>query len=77
MEYKSNGRWRIFLLRATDPIKSWYWLWSWSKRQPLANMKAGQLDKKIGDAIVQAADEKSLFESKYVDQFVVDVIRRC
>ncbi|NLZ51829.1 MAG: aspartate ammonia-lyase, partial [Thermoanaerobacteraceae bacterium] len=35
--------------------------------------KVGQLDRKIGDAIVQAADE--ILEGQYLEQFIVDVIQ--
>jgi len=43
------------------------------KAAAIANMKVGQLDRKIGDAIVKAADE--ILEGKLLDQFVVDVIQ--
>jgi len=43
------------------------------KAAALANMKVGQLDRKIGEAIVKAADE--ILEGKFLDQFVVDVIQ--
>jgi len=43
------------------------------KAAALANMKVRQLDRKIGDAIVKAADE--ILEGKFMDQFVVDVIQ--
>src|SRR3989304_7576028 len=43
------------------------------KAVALANMKLGMLDKKIGNAIVQAADE--VIEGKYRDQFILDVFQ--
>lgn len=43
------------------------------KAAAIANMKVGQLDRKIGDAIVQAADE--ILEGQYLEQFIVDVIQ--
>jgi len=39
----------------------------------LANMELGMLDKKIGAAIVRAADE--VIEGKYSDQFILDVFQ--
>lgn len=39
----------------------------------LANMKTGRLDKKIGEAVVEAADE--VIAGKFVDQFPVDPIQ--
>ncbi len=43
------------------------------KAAALANMKLGMLDRKIGDAIVQAASE--VIEGKYRDQFILDVFQ--
>lgn len=43
------------------------------KAAALANMKVGQLDSKIGEAIVEAAEE--ILEGKFIDEFVVDVIQ--
>ncbi len=43
------------------------------KAAALANMKLGMLDKKIGDAIIQAADE--VIQGKYSDQFILDVFQ--
>lgn len=43
------------------------------KAAALANMKLGILDKKTGDAIVQAASE--VIEGKYRDQFILDVFQ--
>jgi aspartate ammonia-lyase len=43
------------------------------KAAALANMKIGVLDKKIGDAIICAADE--IIEGKYRDQFILDVFQ--
>ncbi len=43
------------------------------KAAALANMKLGMLDKKIGDAIVKAADE--VIEGKYSEQFILDVFQ--
>ncbi len=43
------------------------------KSAALANMKLGMLDTKIGNAIVQAADE--VIEGKYRDQFILDVFQ--
>lgn len=43
------------------------------KAAALANMKVGQLDNKIGEAIVEAAEE--ILEGKFIDEFVVDVIQ--
>lgn len=43
------------------------------KSAAAANMKVGWLDKKIGEVIVQAADE--VLAGKLVDQFVVDVFQ--
>ncbi len=43
------------------------------KSAAIANMEVGLLDKKIGSAIVQAADE--VLAGKLVDQFVVDVFQ--
>ncbi len=43
------------------------------KAAALANMKLGMLDKKIGDAIVQAADE--VIEGKHSEQFILDVFQ--
>ena len=38
-----------------------------------ANMKLGMLDKKLGNAIVQAADE--VIQGKYMDEFILDVFQ--
>ncbi|MDO9097962.1 MAG: aspartate ammonia-lyase [Candidatus Methanoperedens sp.] len=43
------------------------------KAAALANMKLGMLDKKIGKAIVEAADD--VIEGKYIDQFILDVFQ--
>jgi aspartate ammonia-lyase len=43
------------------------------KAAALANMSTGRLDKKIGDLLVQAADE--IIEGKLLDQFPVDPIQ--
>ncbi len=43
------------------------------KAAALANMKLGMLDKKIGKAIVKAADE--VIEGRYNDQFILDVFQ--
>ena len=43
------------------------------KAAALANMKIGVLDKKLGNAIVQAADE--VISGKYSDQFILDVFQ--
>ncbi len=43
------------------------------KAAAMANMATGRLDKKIGDALVQAADE--IIEGKWLDQFPVDPIQ--
>jgi len=43
------------------------------KAAALANMKTGRLDKKIGNALVQAADE--IIAGKFYDQFPVDPIQ--
>ncbi|MFZ2411355.1 MAG: aspartate ammonia-lyase [Candidatus Methanoperedens sp.] len=43
------------------------------KAAALANMKLGMLDKKIGDAIIRAADE--VIEGKHTDQFILDVFQ--
>jgi len=43
------------------------------KAAALANMKLGVLDKKIGEAIVKAADE--VVDGKYSDQFILDVFQ--
>ncbi len=43
------------------------------KAAAVANMQVGWLDKKIGDAIVQACDE--VLAGKLMDQFVVDVFQ--
>ncbi|NMA69642.1 MAG: aspartate ammonia-lyase, partial [Desulfitobacterium sp.] len=37
------------------------------KAAALANMKVGQLDSKIGEAIVEAAEE--ILEGKFIDEF--------
>ena len=43
------------------------------KAAALANMKLGMLDEKIGNAIVQAADE--VIQGKHRDQFILDVFQ--
>ncbi|MCX9010258.1 MAG: aspartate ammonia-lyase [Candidatus Methanoperedens sp.] len=43
------------------------------KAAALANMRLGILDRKIGNAIVQAAEE--IIEGKYMDQFILDVFQ--
>ncbi len=43
------------------------------KAAALTNMKLGMLDKKIGNAIIQAADE--VIEGKYREQFILDVFQ--
>jgi aspartate ammonia-lyase len=43
------------------------------KAAALANMKLGVLDKKIGEAIVMAADE--VIDGKHSDQFILDVFQ--
>jgi len=43
------------------------------KAAALANMKLGMLDRKIGNAIVQAAEE--IIEGRYMDQFILDVFQ--
>lgn len=43
------------------------------KAAALANMKLGVLDKKIGEAIVKAANE--VIDGKYSDQFILDVFQ--
>jgi len=43
------------------------------KAAAIANMQVGWLDKKIGDAIVQACDE--VVNGKFMNQFVVDVFQ--
>ncbi len=43
------------------------------KAAAFANMKLGVLDKKVGEAIVRAADE--VIEGKYSDQFILDVFQ--
>lgn len=43
------------------------------KAAALANMKTGRLDRKVGEAIVQAADE--IIDGQWHDQFVVDPIQ--
>ncbi|MBU4138489.1 MAG: aspartate ammonia-lyase, partial [Euryarchaeota archaeon] len=43
------------------------------KAAALANLKLGLLDKKIGEAIVMAADE--VIDGKYSDQFILDVFQ--
>jgi len=43
------------------------------KAAALTNMKFGVLDKKVGEAIVKAADE--VIEGKYSDQFILDVFQ--
>ena len=50
------------MIRATILVK---------KAAALANMETGRLDKHIGDAIVQAADE--VLDGQWHDHFVVDV----
>ncbi len=53
-----------------DPVFIWATV-AIKKAAALANMEAGALDKSIGKAIVQAADE--VLEGKMLDQFMVDV----
>lgn len=43
------------------------------KAAAMANMKLGMLDKKTGDAIIQAADE--VIEGKHMEQFILDVFQ--
>ena len=43
------------------------------KAAALANMNLGMLDKKIGDAIIEAADE--VIEGRHADQFILDVFQ--
>ncbi len=43
------------------------------KAAALANIKLGMLDKRIGNAIVEAADE--VMEGEYSDQFILDVFQ--
>ncbi|MBU4373861.1 MAG: aspartate ammonia-lyase [Euryarchaeota archaeon] len=43
------------------------------KAAAIANMKLGMLDKKIGDAVIQAADE--VIQGKHSDQFILDVFQ--
>ena len=43
------------------------------KAAALANMSTGRLDKKIGDALIKAADE--IIAGKMLDQFPVDPIQ--
>jgi aspartate ammonia-lyase len=43
------------------------------KAAATANMKLGMLDKKIGDAIIQAANE--VIEGKHCEQFILDVFQ--
>ena len=62
-----------FLLLSTDPIELILALAMVKKAAALANMKVGQLDSKIGEAIVEAAEE--ILEGKFIDEFVVDVIQ--
>lgn len=45
------------------------------KAAALANMETGRLDKKIGNALVQAASE--IIDGQWLDQFPVDPIRGC
>ncbi len=53
-----------------DPIFIWATI-AIKKAAALSNMEAGSLDKKIGQAIVKAADE--ILSGKLLDQFMVDV----
>ncbi len=53
-----------------DPVFIWATV-AIKKAAALANMEAGALDKSIGKAIVQAADE--VLDGKMLDQFMVDV----
>ncbi|NJD77001.1 MAG: aspartate ammonia-lyase [Candidatus Methanoperedens sp.] len=68
---RAYGNFRISGIRAkTEFITSIAII---KKAAALANMKVGSLDRKIGDAIVEAADE--VIRGRYRDQFILDVFQ--
>ncbi|NWG10571.1 aspartate ammonia-lyase [Candidatus Bathyarchaeota archaeon] len=54
----------------TDFIRAYVYV---KKAAALANMEVGWLDRKIGEAIVNACDQ--ILDGKFLDQFVVDVFQ--
>jgi aspartate ammonia-lyase len=77
-----NVYWGIQTLRAVEnfpvsgqkvPLVFVYAYVQVKKAAAIANMQVGWLDKKIGDAIIQACDE--VLAGKLLDQFVVDVFQ--
>ncbi|MCZ7393922.1 MAG: aspartate ammonia-lyase [Candidatus Methanoperedens sp.] len=68
---RASNNFRISGLRAKPEfIKSIAFI---KKAAATTNMKLGILDKKIGDAIIQAADE--VIEGKHMEQFILDVFQ--
>ena len=69
--YRAVENFPVSGLRASPQIIKAYVLIK--KAAATANMQVGWLDKKIGEAIIEACDE--VLSGKFMDQFVIDVFQ--